>query len=133
MSGLLSPAGLGHARHFAGVYEFTKTNSAQAELAKDSFGPSASLAAGIGTHLVFGRCLLLDYESLFRHGSVPFALEREAERFEERFALSVGACGRTNGDVHASNLIDLVVFDFGEDGLLGNAERVVASSVKGLG
>src|SRR2546430_16524240 len=67
---------------------------------------------------------------------LPFALafalatEREAERGEQRPAFVVGARGRDDRDVHASDRIDAVVVDLGKDELLGDAERVVAAPVE---
>src|SRR5256886_13561083 len=44
---------------------------------------------------------------------------------------SVISCRRSDGDVHAPDLIDLVVLDFGENDLLLHAQRVVALAVEG--
>src|SRR2546430_5992032 len=43
---------------------------------------------------------------------------------------SVISCRRSDGDVHAPDLIDLVVLDFGENDLLLHAQRVVALAVE---
>src|SRR5207248_7076124 len=69
--------------------------------------------------------------------SLPLRLagttEREAERPQERATLLVVGCGGADGDVHAAHRVDLVVVDFREDQLLGDAERVVAATVERVG
>src|SRR6185295_15934203 len=66
---------------------------------------------------------------LFRLRYVDFTLEREAERIEQCLALLVGGSSGDDGDVHATRCIDLVVVDLREHDLLGEAERVVATTV----
>src|SRR5262245_43442844 len=57
-------------------------------------------------------------------------LEREAEKLQQRPALVIGLSGGHQGDVHAPRPIDPVLIDLVEDGLLGQAERVVAVAVE---
>src|SRR5690606_7014057 len=63
----------------------------------------------------------------------PLLAEREVESFQQRPALFVGRGGRGDGDVHATQLVDLVVLDLGEDDLFLHAEGVVAATVEGAG
>src|SRR5437667_4333987 len=58
--------------------------------------------------------------------------ERPAEVREERLRVLVGPCRRDDADIHAANLVDLVVDDLGEDHLLAEPERVVATPVEPL-
>src|SRR5437867_7375678 len=59
--------------------------------------------------------------------------ERHPEVREERFGLLVRLSRRHDVDVHAPDLVHLVVDDLGEDQLLAQAERVVAAAVEALG
>src|SRR5688500_13701544 len=61
------------------------------------------------TVLVFAMGSLLACSGLF--------LERHLETFEQRTRFLVGCCRRADGDVHAANLVDLVVIDFREHDL----------------
>src|SRR6266480_6157179 len=76
--------------------------------------------------------LALDHARL-RHRLFGFLLlpEREVECLEQRSAVTVISCRRRDGDVHAPDLIDLVVLDFGENDLLLHAQGVVALAVEG--
>src|SRR3954463_1783105 len=57
--------------------------------------------------------------------------ERETEGGEEGARLVVGLRGGVDGDVHATERVDLVVIDLRENDLLLDAERVVAAPVEG--
>src|SRR5208283_5057884 len=129
---LLSPAGLGHARHLAGMHELAQTDTAEPELAVDRTRAAAAAAPCVAAHFELGLGLLLLYQCLLGHGSalLPFTSEREPEGVEQRPAFGIGAAGRHNRDVHASGGVDLVVVDLGEDQLLGDAEGVVAPAVE---
>ena len=56
--------------------------------------------------------------------------ERHTELCEQFSCLfiSLGCCHDDN--IHTSNLIDLIIFDLGEDQLLFDTESIIASSVK---
>src|SRR5258708_29906964 len=58
--------------------------------------------------------------------------ERHAELREERLGVLVGPGRGHEDDVHAANLVDLVVHDLREDQLLAQPERVVAAAVEAL-
>src|SRR5581483_1969051 len=77
----------------------------------------------------FSRSTML----VFAIGVTDFLLlpEREVESLEQCSALTVVLRRRRNRDVHAPDLIDLVVLDLGEDDLLLHAEAVVAAAVEG--
>src|SRR3984957_18175316 len=83
-------------------------------------------------HDLCATLLALDHVG-FRHSLRKSSLfaEREAERFQQRSALFVVDRRRRNRDVHAAQLIDLVVLDLREDDLLFDSEAVIAAAVKG--
>src|ERR1044072_930319 len=56
--------------------------------------------------------------------------ERETEGFEQGFAVLVVLRRRGDRDVHAPELVDLVVLDLGEDDLFLDAEAVVATAIE---
>src|SRR5688500_20314290 len=61
--------------------------------------------------------------------SVP---EREFKCRQQRLAFLVGAGGGCDGDVHAAQGVDLVVFDLGENDMLFHAEIEIAAAVERL-
>src|SRR5581483_2228128 len=63
----------------------------------------------------------------------PVRGERQPERVQQGARLRVVHSGRRDRDVEAANLVDAVVVDLGEDDLLANAERVVATPVERVG
>src|SRR5690349_18923708 len=56
--------------------------------------------------------------------------EREIEGIEQGFALLVVLRRRGDRDVHAPELVDLVVLDFREDDLFLDAEAEVAATIE---
>src|SRR5690606_3688323 len=58
--------------------------------------------------------------------------ERHLEATEQGTRLLVGLGGGADDDVHAPDLVDLVVVDLGEDDLLFEAEGIVATTVKAV-
>src|SRR5882762_4170015 len=129
-----SPAGLRHARHFAGVHHLAKADAAQPELAVHRLRSTAAPAACVGAHLELGLAQLLLDKSLLCHALLlSFASEREAEGVEQRSTLGVRTGGGDDRDVHAPGSVDLVVVGLREDELLGDAERVVATPVEAVG
>src|ERR1700710_1755744 len=56
--------------------------------------------------------------------------EREAERLQQRASLVVIPGRGHDGDVEATNPVDLVLVDLVEHGLLREAERVVAVAIE---
>src|SRR5215217_3063617 len=124
------PARLGDAGQLAGVGELAHADPAQAELAQHRPRPPAALAARVGPHLELGGALGLGDQGLLCHSDTP---EGESEGGEQRPALLVGLGAGHHGDVHAPDLLDLVVVDLGEDQLLGQPEGEVAVAVEGPG
>src|SRR5215217_4855175 len=124
------PARLGDAGQLAGVGELAHADPAQAELAQHRPRPPAALAARVGPHLELGGALGLGDQGLLCHSDTP---EGESEGGEQRPALVVGLGAGHHGDVHAPDLLDLVVVDLREDQLLGQPEGEVAVAVEGPG
>ena len=56
-------------------------------------------------------------------------LEREPECVEQCTTFGIGGCGRHDGDVHTTGVVNLVWVDFREHGLVGETERVVSSAI----
>src|SRR5690554_6833852 len=68
--------------------------------------------------------------SLVLLGSVLCGFEREAERLQQRTPFVVVLRSGHDGDVEATNAVDLVLVDLVEHRLLVETERVVAVPVK---
>src|ERR1700733_7915800 len=64
------PRGLGHPRDLTVVGELAQTDAAEPELAIHRLGPSAAVAASIGTRLVLRSPRLLDAQRGLGHQSV---------------------------------------------------------------
>src|SRR5579863_3281402 len=86
----------------------------------------------VSLHDLGATLLALDHARL-RHRRTGFLLlpEREVESLEQCSALTVVLRRRRNRDVHAPDLVDLVVLDLGENDLLLDAQAVVAAAVEG--
>src|SRR6185436_19107033 len=81
------------------------------------------------------RFLLRSIELVFAISSSPLRRlghEGHLEALQQRLRLGVSLCGRADHDVHATDLVDLVVVDLREHQLLLEAERVVAAAVEAL-
>src|SRR5579863_9887033 len=65
--------------------------------------------------------------------SYTLLTERKIEGFQKRAPMFVVVRRRGDGYVHATNLIDLVVLNLGEDDLLFDAQAVIAAAVEGSG
>src|SRR5437762_13936494 len=76
----------------------------------------------------FSRSTMLVFAIDFRFLLLP---KREAECLEQRSAVTVISRRRSDGDVHAPDLIYLVVLNFGENDLLLHAQAVVAMAIEG--
>src|SRR5690606_24508666 len=68
-----------------------------------------------------------------RLGYGCLAPEGEAQGAQQGAAFVIGLCGGGDGDVHAAQLVNLVVVDLGKDDLLAHAQGIVAMTVEGLG
>src|SRR5688572_27223175 len=80
------------------------------------------------------RFLLRSIELVFAISSSPLGSGHEGhlKALQQRLRLCVSFCGRADHDIHAANLIDLVVIDLREHQLLLEAQGVVAPSVEAL-
>lgn len=58
--------------------------------------------------------------------------EGHAQQTQQLLALFVGLGGGDKDHLHAANVLDLVVLDFGEEQLLTNAEGVIAAAIESL-
>src|SRR5271166_2339892 len=64
-------------------------------------------------------------------GLLDAIAEGHAELAEEELGVLVGFGGGDDGDVEADLALDLVQLDLGKDGLIRDAEGVIAAAVKG--
>jgi hypothetical protein len=141
------PARLHNARNLSFESERTEAETANAELTKVSPGTTAELAAVVLTGLELRLTCVFDalccschnvylYPSKPVEALRPFELRSLAEghtKALEQCASAVVVLGcRHDGDVHALNLVDLRVIDLGEDELIAQAQRIVATSVEAL-
>src|SRR5262249_46363802 len=79
----------------------------------------------------FGTALLALNHARLRHKPGILLLpEREVESLEQRSALTVIPRRRGNRDVHAPDLVDLVVLDLGENDLLFHTQAVIALPIE---
>ena len=60
-------------------------------------------------------------------------MEGSAQLSEQFLSFFVGGSGGADCDIHTTDLVHLVVLDFGEDQLLLQTKGVVAAAVKGVG
>ena len=60
------------------------------------------------------------------------SVERSADHGQQFLGFFVGGRGGADADVHAADLIDLIVLDFGEDQLLTDTEVIVATAIKAV-
>src|SRR3990172_216095 len=132
-----SPAGLDHAGDLAPVRQLPQADAAEAELAKDRPRPAAAETPRVGAHLELGGPLPLLQQRLLGHPVLPPTLrrrrrlpQREAEQPQQFAGLLVRAGGGHDGDIHAANLLHLVVVDLGKDQLLLHAEVQVAAAIE---
>src|SRR5580693_8602685 len=69
---------------------------------------------------------------LFFAMSFAFSVERKLEAFEKRTRLFVGLRRRVDDDVHAPDVLGLVVIDLDEHDVFLEAHREIAASVEAL-
>src|SRR5690606_36773201 len=84
---------------------------------------------GVALHRGGAPLLAFDHRFLCHNGMSLFP-EGEVERLEKRPPLLRIASRGRDGDVHATDRVDLVEFDLGEDDLLLSPEAVVALPVE---
>ena len=61
------------------------------------------------------------------------AFKGSADQGQQLAGFFVGLSGGADDDVHAADLVDLIVLDLGEDQLLLDAQGIVAAAVEGVG
>ena len=77
--------------------------------------PSADFAARIFAGRKLRRAALLDFHGCFSQNTSPLLGKRSAHEREQLAGLLVGFRGGDKADVHAPDLVDLVVIDLRED------------------
>src|SRR5499426_3579240 len=125
------PARLHDARHLALERQFAKAEPAHLELPEVAARAAAQLAAVIGARRELRLTLGLHDERGLRH--TLLLPERHSEVREEHLGVLVRARRRDDADVHASNLVNLVVDDLREDQLLAEPQGVVTPAVESFG
>src|SRR4029453_6065422 len=125
------PARLYDARHLALERQLTEAEPAHLELPEIAARTPAELAARIGARRKLRFTLRLHDERGLGH--TLLLPERHSEVREEHLGVLVRARRRDDADVHASNLVDLVVDDLRENQLLAEPQGVVAPAVESLG
>src|SRR5919109_507111 len=133
------PAGFAHAGNFPAQRELTETDAAQLELAGRTTAAAAPLAAVVGAHLELRLPLDLLHPRPLRHPASllvdcdgGFAPEGHPQLAQQRLRGVVPAGRRHERDIHAMDLLDLVVVDLREDHLLLDPHRVVAPAVEAV-
>src|SRR5438552_4128229 len=125
------PARLHDARNLALERQLAETEPAHLELPEVAARTAAQLAPRIGTRRKFRFPLRLHDERGLGHAKL--LPERHTQVREQHLGVLVRARRGDDADVHAADLVDLVVDDLREDQLLAETERVVAASVEALG
>ena len=82
-------------------------------------GTTADLAAVVLTSRELCRSLLLEDHRFLSHFFSSLVHEGSAQELEQLTSLFVGLSGGGDSDVHTTQLLDLIVLDFGES-LNGN-------------
>src|SRR5690606_33600143 len=91
------------------------------------------LSDGLAAALVLLNCACLRHmEVPLLRSSLRLLTEREVELFQKSPSFVVGRCRRANDDVHAPDLINLVVVDFRKHDVFLDAHGEVATTVKAL-
>ena len=101
--------------------KLSEADTADAVVAQVSVGTAADLAAVVLAGGELRRRLLLEDHRFLSHCVAPplcFGDERGAHELEQLACFLIGLGGGDDGDVHAAELLDLIVLDLGEDQLL---------------
>src|SRR5437016_12810533 len=136
---VLLPTGFAHAGNFPAQRELAETNAAQPELAERPSAASAALAPVVAAHLELRLPLDLLHPRPLRHRQSllgdrdgGFAPEGHPQLAQQCLSGVVPPGGRHERDIHAMDLLDLVVVDLREDHLLLDPHRVVAPAVEAV-
>src|SRR5882757_9171780 len=110
------PAGFAHAGNFPAQRELTETNAAQLELAERAPAAAAALTAIVAAHLELRLPLDLLHPRPLRHPASllvdrdgGFAPEGHPQLAQQRLGGVVPPGGGHERDIHAMDLLDLVV------------------------
>src|SRR5262249_38135957 len=122
------PARLHDARDLALERQLAETEPTHLELPEVAARPAAQLAPRVGARLELRLTLRLHDERGLGH--TKLLPERHAQMRQQHLGVFVRTRRRDDADVHAANLVDLVVHDLREDQLLAQPERVVATAVE---
>src|SRR2546422_4939455 len=125
------PARLHDARNLALERQLAEAEPAHLELPEIAARAAAQLAPRIGARAELRLTLGLHDERGLRH--TRLLPERHSEVREEHLRVLVRAGRRDDVDIHAADLVHLVVDDLREDQLLAEAEGIVAPAVEALG
>src|SRR5262245_4572366 len=130
------PRRLDHSRDLALQGAVAEADAAHLELVQEGAAPPADGAAVVGPHLELRLALepfrLGDLGQLGHERDPLRGTEGHAHVAQERPTFLVVVGSGHDGDVHAFDLLDLVVVDLGKDDLLLDAERVIALPVERL-
>ena len=95
--------------------------------------PAADLAPRVSSRGELCGTRLLYFHRCFRHSYDSSLLRKWSAHERQKLAgLFVGFCSGDKADVHASDLVDFIVFDLREDQLLAQAHVVVAAAVEAV-
>jgi len=122
------PARLDHARDFARSAS-SRSRCGRPESSEKARAAGRSVAPIVPTHPNLA-CASLNHKTLFGHTLLP---ERHAQLAQQSQGLRGAFRGRDDGEIHAADLVDLVVVDFRKNDLLADAHRVVSAPVEPLG
>src|SRR5205085_623564 len=124
---------------FPAQRELAETNAAQPKLAERPSAAAAPLTAVIAAHLELRLPLDLLHPRPFRHRRSllsdrdrGFAPEGHPQLAQQRLRGVVPPGGRHERDIHAMDLLDLVVLDLREEHLLLDPHRVIPPAVEAV-
>ena len=107
------PTCLSNTRNLSFIRKLPETDAADAVVAQIRVGASAKFTARVRARRELRRPLLLEDHRLFGHSISPLRSgERRAHLGEQLTGFFIGFCGGAYDDVHAPDLIDLIIFDF---------------------
>ena len=103
----------------------------------NAFDGRGNYAMGIKEQLIFPE---IEYDKIDKIRGMDIIIVTTAKTDEEGRALLqqgaaffIGLSGGDNDDVHAADLVDLIVLDLGEDQLLLDAHGIVAAAIESVG
>src|SRR5262249_37458097 len=138
------PRRLDYAGHFARERQLAETDPAQLELAKETAGASAAEApvtmpaaelcflCGFRLSELFVSCDFRGggHVSFFKAPANALLVKRHPEMLQQRETFCVGLGAGRDANIHSLHFFDLVVVDLGENQLVFDTERVIATAIK---